>query len=245
MYGWRGKIGLLIPATNNIMEPEFNQMAPEGVSVHSARIATDRAATIETLIAMENESKSAGRLVGQAEVQVVVYGCTSGSFVQGPQWNDKICEELTEITGAPTVTTAGAMVASLLHRKVKKVSMVTPYVQVTNERLVNFLKYYDIEVVSLDTFDMLDQYDHASIRPEQIYQLVKRSHKRSADACFIACTQLRALEVVQKLEDDLQMPVMSATQATLWKAFEHLGVRPRFEGYGSLLAELAQSNLLR
>jgi maleate isomerase len=38
MYGWRARIGLLIPSPNTTMEPEFNQVVPEGVSVHAERM---------------------------------------------------------------------------------------------------------------------------------------------------------------------------------------------------------------
>ena len=36
-YGWRGRIGLIVPSTNTINEPEFARLVPRGVAVHSAR----------------------------------------------------------------------------------------------------------------------------------------------------------------------------------------------------------------
>ncbi len=32
MYGWRGRIGLMVPTGNSVMEPEFQRMAPDGVT---------------------------------------------------------------------------------------------------------------------------------------------------------------------------------------------------------------------
>ena len=78
MYGWRGRIGLLVPSINTTMETEFWKMAPPGVSVHTARIAGGREGTPETLRGMEDASKAAARDVGMVEPDVVVYGCTSG-----------------------------------------------------------------------------------------------------------------------------------------------------------------------
>jgi hypothetical protein len=52
MYGWRGRIGLLVPSINTTMETEFWRIAPEGVSVHSARIAGGRHGTPEELRGM-------------------------------------------------------------------------------------------------------------------------------------------------------------------------------------------------
>jgi maleate cis-trans isomerase len=239
MYGWRGRIGLLVPSINTTMETEFWQLAPEGVSVHSARIAGGRHGTPEELRGMESASKQAAQEVGMVEPDVVVYGCTSGSFFEGPSWNKKICDQLTGITGAPTVTTAGAMTACLIAGGHKKVDIVTPYVEVTNERLRQFLKAHGIDVLKLGTFDMLDMFDHAKIQPDEIYRKVKEITTPDAEAVFVACTQLRALEVVEMLERDLGKPVYSAVQASAWQAFEAMGVDPRITDRGSLLRRLS------
>ena len=240
MYGWRGRIGLLVPSINTTMEPEFWRITPEGVSVHSARISGGRHGTPEELRGMEAASKSAARDIAGVEPDVVVYGCTSGSFFEGPAWNRNICEQLTDITKAPTVTTAGGMAACLMAGSHKKVDVVTPYVEVTNERLKQFLKAHGIDTVKLGTFDMLDMFDHAKILPEEIYRKVKDITTPESEAVFIACTQLRALEVVDMLERDLGKPVYSAVQASAWQAFEAIGIDPKITNCGSLLRKLSE-----
>jgi len=240
MYGWRGRIGLLVPSINTTMETEFWRIAPDGVSVHTARIAGGRHGTPEELRSMENASKKAAEEVAMVEPDVVVYGCTSGSFFEGPEWNKKISDQLTAITKAPTVTTAGGMAACLMAGGFKKVDVVTPYVELTNERLKQFLKAHGIDVVKLGTFDMLDMFDHAKIQPEEIYAKVKEITTPEAEAVFVACTQLRALEVLDLLERDLGKPVYSAVQASAWQAYEAMGVDPRITKCGSLLRKLSE-----
>lgn len=241
MYGWRGRIGLLVPSINTTMETEFWRIAPQGVSVHSARISGGRHGTPEELRSMESAAKVAARDVGMVEPDVVVYGCTSGSFFEGPEWNKKICAQLTEITGAPTVTTAGAMAACLLAGGHNSVAVVTPYVELTNERLKDFLRAHDIKVTHLGAFDMLDMFDHAKIQPEEIYRKVREADSDDAQALFVACTQLRAMEVLDMLERDLGKPVYSAVQASAWAAYSAMGVDPRIADCGSLLRKLSES----
>ena len=241
MYGWRGRIGLLVPSINTTMETEFWSIAPRGVSVHTARIAGGRKGTPEELRNMEKEARLAAGRVANVEPGVVVYGCTSGSFFEGPEWNTMICEALTDITGAPTVTTAGSMAECLMQNGHRKVDVVTPYVDLTNERLRQFMRAHDIEVGSLATFDMLDMFDHAKILPEEIYRRVKDTTTPESTAVFVACTQLRAMEVIDALERDLGKPVYSAVQATAWMAFDALGVDPQIEHCGSLLRSLSES----
>src|SRR5215510_10561214 len=245
MYGWRGRIGLLVPSINTTMETEFWRIAPAGVSVHAARIAGGRHGTPEELRGMEGASKQAAAEVGIVEPDVVVYGCTSGSFFEGPDWNKKICEQLTAIAKAPTVTTAGAMAECLLAGGHKKVDVVTPYVEVTNERLRQFLRTFGIEVVTLGTFDMLDMFDHAKIEPGEIYRKVREITTPRSEAVFIACTQLRAMEVLDSLERDLGKPVYSAVQASAWAAYQAMGVDPRIDDCGSLLRKLSEAGAIK
>ena len=40
-YGHRAKIGLIVPANNNVIEPEFWKMAPEGVAFYATRLPVE------------------------------------------------------------------------------------------------------------------------------------------------------------------------------------------------------------
>ena len=238
MYGWRARIGLLATAINTVMEPEFWEIAPQGVSIHTTRVETEREGTAETLRAMEEAALKAAKLCASGEPDVVVYGCTSGSFFEGPKWNDQIVRDLSDICGCPAVTTAGAMAACLVESGMKRINVVTPYVELTNERLKQFLAAFGIEVVRLGTFDMLDMFDHAKILPEAIYQKTKEIDCAEAEGVFIACTQLRATEVIELLERDLGKPVYGANQASAWEAYKILGIDPGVSDRGSLLRSL-------
>ena len=85
MYGWRARIGLLVPSVNTTIEPEFWQLAPAGVSVHSARMDVGGQGTPEAVRNMEQVAKRAASEVGMTRPDVVVYGCTSGSFCRSTQ----------------------------------------------------------------------------------------------------------------------------------------------------------------
>lgn len=238
MYGWRTRIGLLIPSTNTTMEVDFHRLAPDGVSVHTARLKTQKEATIETLVKMEEETEEAAESVATAEVNVIVYGCTSGSFIKGPEWNKKMIKKLESKTKLPVVTTAQAMIEALREMKMKKISVTTPYVKVTNDRLVTFLENHNFQVLDLKTFDMLDQFAHAQIEPSEIYSLAKKSDTPDSDGIFIACTQMRALDIIEALERDIKKPVITATQASMWLALKVSKVSMTKEGFGTLMRRL-------
>ena len=240
MHGWRARIGLLVPAVNNTMERELWSMVPDGVTVSTARIVCEREATAENLREMEFKGKAACARVITAEPQVVLFGCTSASFFQGSAWNAAFQKELSDIAGLPAISTSGAMAEALQRNNVRKVDVVTPYVETTNERLRRYLESEGIAVNNLGTFDM---FDHARIQPTDVYQKVRETVTDEADAVFVACTQVRALEVVDLLEKDLGKPVFSANQASFWKVFDTLGIDPELDNHGELMRSLSKPKL--
>ena len=54
MYGWKGRIGPLLPHRNMTIEPEFQKMCAEGVSIHAARMVL-KELTPDALMEMEEE----------------------------------------------------------------------------------------------------------------------------------------------------------------------------------------------
>lgn len=234
MYGWRARIGLILPSTNTTMEPDFYRMALPGVSTHSARVMNERAGTLEVLTRMEEQTESAAALLATAAVDVLVWGCTSGSFIHGPAFNRQTIEKLERRTGIPAITTAQAMVEALRVLGCRRISVVTPYVEKTNHLLREFLRAHAIEILRLETFDMLDQFEHAAIEPWEIYRKARAAFVREADGLFIACTQLRTLDILEALEGDLGIPVTAANPASFWLALRRTGLRERISGIGRL-----------
>jgi maleate cis-trans isomerase len=216
------------------MEPDFYRMALPGVSTHSARVMNERAGTLEVLTRMEEQTEPAAALLATAAVDVLVWGCTSGSFIHGPAFNRQSIEKLERKTGLPAVTTAQAMVEALRALGCRRISVVTPYVEKTNQLLREFLRAHAIEVLRLETFDMLDQFEHAIIEPWEIYRKARAAVTAEADGLFIACTQLRTLEILEPLERDLGMPVTSANPASFWLAVRRAGLQERIPGIGTL-----------
>jgi hypothetical protein len=201
-----------------------------GRVVHTARIAGGREGTPEGATWKTRASTQPKKPVCRARRRRL--RLHERQLFEGPAWNKKICEQLTAITKAPTVTTAGAMVACLVAGGHKKVDVVTPYVALTNERLKQFAEAHGIEVATLGTFDMLDMFDHAKVLPEEIYAKVKEITTPDADAVFVACTQLRALEVLDTSSAISASPY-SAVQASAWQAYAAMNVDPKIMDCGS------------
>ncbi|NIN52737.1 MAG: hypothetical protein GTN80_06185 [Nitrososphaeria archaeon] len=81
MYGWRARIGGLIPTTNTIVEAEFNRLAPEGVSIHASRMNL-RQATVRGLEKMNTYMERAVKWLTPANVDVIAFVGTSASLLR-------------------------------------------------------------------------------------------------------------------------------------------------------------------
>lgn len=237
-YGYRGKIGLIVPSTNTVNEPEFHHMAPPGVSVHTARIKLLGKATTESYHAMGAETERAASELGTAEVDVIAWGCTSGSVIIPRQ---QLEATMTEASGAPSITTFGSVLAALQAMGIKRIALGTPYVDFVNEEEVRLLEDSGFEVVTSYGLKLGETQEErrgiGRVPPESLFRLVRYIDRPEADAVFLSCTNLATVEMIAALEDEIGKPVITSNQATFWCALRTMGLRDQFEGYGSLLAE--------
>jgi maleate isomerase len=229
------RIGLLVPSSNTTMEPDFYAMAPEGVTIHSARMPLDRV-TPESLEAMSAYASSAGGLLAAADVGVLVYGCTSGSLLRGVKWEAGLVSKLEEETGIPTLSTAGAVVGGLDALGVSRLGVATPYTDEINRLEQRFLEAHGFEVVSIMGLGLVDNRKIATVTPEEVWRLV-RMVAGGSDSVFVSCTNLPVVSLVQRMESELGVPIVTSNQASMWASLKLLGFGGT-SGYGSLLEGL-------
>jgi maleate isomerase len=81
----RKRIGLLVPSTNTTCEADFQLVVPRGITVHGQRLwLTNDALGEEGMLRMNAEIETGARYLATAGVDVISYGCTTGSFFKGP-----------------------------------------------------------------------------------------------------------------------------------------------------------------
>ncbi len=234
-YGRRCRIGLLVPSSNTTMESEFFRMAPEGVSIHTARMRLVDA-TPEALIEMAEDAGKAANLLSTAEVDVIVYGCTTGSLVGGVEWEERLVQRIERETGIPTVTTIRAVVDSLKALEVGRVAVATPYTDDLNHLEREFLQSEGIEVATIRGLGIVRNVDIGRTDGAVVKRLVNEV-EGGADAVFISCTNLPTIDLIEPLEAELGRPVVTSNQASMWAALRSCGL-DGVKGYGLLLRSL-------
>ena len=81
----RAAIGLIVLANDQVIEPELNTFLPkDGVALYSSRIPLGIEGTLQALRAMEAHiAGAAGRIMPDDRLDVMAFGCTSGSMAIG------------------------------------------------------------------------------------------------------------------------------------------------------------------
>lgn len=239
MYGWRARIGVVLPCTNTTMEPEFNQLASviPGIAIYSSRMhieITDKGLTTEALREMEPQAMNFAipELI-HAGVDIIVYGCTSGSFIEGIGWDQKILKKIQEMTSIPATTASTGVVAALKHLKINKIALGTPYDNKITTLGKTFLENSGFNVVNSIGLNNLAKLREGSV--DLAYRLGRLTDTSEAECVFISCTKFPTIDAVCHLENDLEKPVISSNIATFWHALKILCIKPCIRGYGKLL----------
>ena len=236
MFGWRGKIAIMIPAGNNTMEPEACLIAPEGVAFYFAGMAGEKGGLdVEGLTSQNEKIPECTNELKRHRPDIIVYGCTSGSLILGVGYDEKLTKQIEDLSSIKALTTSTAIIDALEKFEIKKVAVATPYPEITNQKEVEFLEGHGIKVTKIEG---LPSPKGISIhRPEEAYRLARKIDGEENEGIFISCTNFRTLEIIDILEEDTGKPVVTSNQATFWKALRMIGVNAKIQGYGRLLRE--------
>jgi maleate isomerase len=231
------RIGVLMPPGNVSCEREFTHFAPSGTSVQYSRlyrktVAVDK----EGLLSMIQSAETGAKALAQAGVELILYACTSGSFLSGPGREDEIGEMIRNWTGLPGYTTSTSVIRAVQTLGMKRIYMLTPYPDDIHAQEMDFFGFRGITVVAHDTFRCSDTVQIRDISSEQVAErlLARRADIAGCDGVFVSCTNLLGMDQVERLEQALGVPVTTSNHCTLWMALTHMGIPTRGLGLGRL-----------
>jgi maleate isomerase len=236
--GVRQRIGVMVPSTNTTCEADFNLVIPRGVTVHGQRLwMTNDANGDDAYKRMNGEIETGARYLATARVDVIAYGCTTGSFYRGPGWDREMLALISREAGVPAVATTPSVVQALRTLGARRVSVATPYPEWNNQRLRAYLEAQGFEVLNVDGEPRAAAAGNQGINdqpPESVVEFAARACRADADALLCSCTAWRAVEAVDALERRTGKAVVTSNQATIWTALGALGLKEKIRGFGRL-----------
>ena len=231
----RARIGIIVPVSNSNLEPDMQVMRPGGVSLHFMRAGGYDLDQVPDSDQMRKFAAAGLEDVLAALIAVrpdiILYGCTSATLSSGPDYDREFAARIETATGLPAVTAAGALTAALHQLGARKVGFCSPYTEALNAEAAAFLELSGIAVVrNAYVGEDLGNYGQGDLTPEEVFQLGLRADHPDAEAIVLSCTDMRSVEVVERLESVLGKPVVTSNQAMMHAVIARLGLDARVPG---------------
>lgn len=236
MYGWRARVGLLLPMDNAVMEPELYSLPGlEGISFYSARLQTNKRED------MPNNGIELSTVFNELGTDAIVYACAETAFLKGVEGNKYISKEITRLTRQPAVSAMSSMIEAAKFLKLKCISLVTPYTDERHQVMIAFFERMGIKVIQSVNEDFSNRSNDerewyaCNIQPPYTaFRMAKEAYHSEADATIISATNFRTFEIINSLEEDTEKPVITTNQAVLWSVFRKLNMDMTIPSLGTL-----------
>jgi len=234
MQSYRARVALITGSGNSVTN-SFNKWAPDGVDFAASRVEIEGAAP-ESLIHMSGQVASEALKFKNKHYDLVVYSCTSGSCIQGEEYNRTLIRQIEEGSGSKGLTTSRAVQEAFEALGCHNTVVLTPYPEDTNELERQFLESLGIHVLSIKGVGFhQDHKKYTYADPRFIYRNVKALDRSRADSVFVSCMALDTFDLIDVMEKDFSLPVITSRQATFWAALRHCRINDSIEGLGQLL----------
>jgi maleate cis-trans isomerase len=117
----------------------------------------------------------------------------------------------------------------------KRLALVTPYPEHLNALLPVFFAAAGFEVKAVAGTPIHDVAAVRGLSPNQVFSAARALSVRDVDAVCLLATDVQTFPIIEKLERELDRPVLSSNQALLWASLRALEVREQMHGLGKLL----------
>ena len=238
MFGWRARLGFLVPPGNPTVEPEMMQLVPHGVSLHFTRMVAH--GVTGSLQGQEERNRTQiahlddnAALLAMVKPTVIVMAHTATSYTMGKDGEAVVVERIERANGCRFITAFGSVIAALNHLGARRVAVGTPYDEAATLQCKANLEAYGLQVASYGRLpNVTNIYDET---PDRAYALARQVDHADADVVFMSGVGMPTLSVLETLERDLGKPVISSASSMMWNALRVSRVVASIDGFGSLL----------
>jgi maleate cis-trans isomerase len=215
------RIGLIIPSSNRLTEPQLRYFAPPSLGIHVTRLQMTGKWN-RPLSALTEDIQRAASALADAKCDIVVFHCTGHAMEEGPDGDARTRAMIKSATGIEAMSTAAAIEEALGVLKLKRLIPLTPYDQDTNDHEIDYLRQIGIAVVHDVALALPGSDDYLAQPPERWVELAVEHARDDADGYFLSCTNTTQIEAIEPIERRLGKPVVNSNQAVLWACVRRL-----------------------
>lgn len=244
--GWRLKLGVVTPSVNTVVQPEYDDMRPRGVTNHIARIhipdrVTSNDAEFEELVRdIDNGVDDAVARVLTCEPACVVLGVSIEAVYGDPKAGDSILGRLRAKFGEDLrlIHAGDAIPAALRAVGVADgpIGLLTPYQPVSEGHLRSFVENIGYEMDAAVHLRAPTAVKIAHTTGETLRRELRNLAERKPRAIVQFGANMAVGRIAAEAEQWLGLPVIAVNTATYWHALRTNGIADQAEGFGQLMA---------
>jgi len=243
---WRARIGILSPACCPNQVCEWKGNLPDGVTFHEAIMGMIEN-NPEGLLSLKEKAMVEGKKLADGLMDIILFACTSGSFIGGPGYDQTIIKELEAATAIQSTTTSTCVSAAFADLGIRKMALLGPYIQEVMDAEVGFFKQQGVETLYVKGLEYRANRDFTRLhlQPYLFYPLAQEAYRAAPDidCIFITCMASPSKQVINTLEEETGKIVLSSQSASLYGVLKQLGIRAELPYYGRLGKKLADGSI--
>lgn len=231
------RIGLICLSTDEVGADAFNSMMPDAVRVFTTRTAyVDESPFGGAFRLATSYSEVVATLPPEGRLDVIAFSCTSGTVATG---TDVLLANLAEARpGLRYTSPAIAALAALKSLGAERIALLTPYRPGLHRLFLPFFARAGIMVASDATYDLDTDAKVGEISTDSLFEGARLLIRQvPVDALFVSCTATPVVPLIEALEADLGVTVVTSSQALAWDALRLSGYRAPIEGFGKLMRQ--------
>ena len=210
------KVGLIVPSSNTVMEPDFHRELGQDCAISTARIYLEQVTRQAEESMIEDELPKALRLIKTTDPHVVVFGCTSAGSLGGLDSDAGIARRIEQLTAARALTVVGSVVEQLTAIGPRRVAVFTPYEEELTLSVAQCVVDAGYELAKTAGMGIRANRDIGRVTASEIVEFVEAQIEGvDADCIFLSCTNWQAIDAIAPVTARFGLPVISSNQATI------------------------------
>jgi len=221
-------VALVVLQSDEVLEQELRAWLPQHYRLLHTRIPNDTHVSAETLDAMADQLPASVSLLPKSiPYSVVAYGCTSASTLIGEARVEQLVQSILPDIAVTNPLTA--LKAYLAANSISRIALLTPYVPGVSKAMLDDIEKSGIEVVQSATFNEPNDEQVARISGTSVMNaMLELGQNEQCEAVFGACTNLRSLKFLERVEQQMGKPALTSNSVLAWHIQQLVGDDRRF-----------------
>jgi maleate isomerase len=239
--GYRAKIGILVPATNTIVEPEMAAMQPSGVTNHVSRMSRVKRPAHDLELYKKFLGKSVDMdaaidLLAALEPTIIVHGHSVDSFVGGLPAATVMKKHMEAVSGGIPVMLPSFAILKALETlgQPRKLAILTPWMPPADEACKAFFVGCGYDVLAIKGLQHPTPLDIATATPDVINAAVDEINVPGVECIVKVGTNSSMAFITADIERRIGKPVLTVNTVVYWAGLRSIGIQDRLKGFGRL-----------